>query len=225
MAFKIVWQNSQVVQITPHHRQIPPGSIQIVLSVNVGYITAANANPFFSQRTLCFRLNLLQSPRLLHQVLAPKLEELRVDMSSDEYEGVLQDIMQCGIGTVRRMRDQGHYCRALQLHSDLYVAPMAMAMSDQETSMTRALSESRREFENNNYGMVAAAESSVKKMVKRVKVEDGEKGDCMVCLEELRVGFEASQMPCSHVFHGGCIQRWLKQSHYCPICRFEMPTD
>ncbi|KAL4310706.1 hypothetical protein GQ457_01G029440 [Hibiscus cannabinus] len=75
------------------------------------------------------------------------------------------------------------------------------------------------EFENNHYGMVRATESSVKNMV---KVEDG---DCMVCLEELRVGFEASQMPCSHIFHAHCIRRWLNQSHYCPICRFQMPTN
>ncbi|KAK8717882.1 hypothetical protein V6N13_045135 [Hibiscus sabdariffa] len=98
-------------------------------------------------------------------------------------------------------------------------------MSDLEISMTGALEESRREFENNNYGMVGATESSVKNMVKKVRVEDGEEGDCMVCLEELSVGFEASQMPCSHIFHGSCIERWLNQSHYCPICRFEMPTN
>ncbi|KAK8988329.1 hypothetical protein V6N11_065921 [Hibiscus sabdariffa] len=87
------------------------------------------------------------------------------------------------------------------------------------------LEESSREFENNNYGMVGATESSVKNMVNKVKVEDGEEGDCVVCLEELRVGFEASQMPCAHIFHADCIQRWLNQSHYCPICRFEMPTN
>ncbi|KAK8585949.1 hypothetical protein V6N13_050916 [Hibiscus sabdariffa] len=81
------------------------------------------------------------------------------------------------------------------------------------------LEESSREFENNNYGMVGATESSVKNMVNKVKVEDGEEGDCVVCLEELRVGFEASQMPCAHIFHADCIQRWLNQSHYCPICR------
>ncbi|KAK8674373.1 hypothetical protein V6N13_112665 [Hibiscus sabdariffa] len=98
-------------------------------------------------------------------------------------------------------------------------------MTSQETSMARALAESRREFEDNNYGMVGATEASVKNMVKKVKVEDGEEGDCMVCLEEFKVGFEASQMPCSHIFHGGCIERWLNQSHYCPICRFEMPTN
>ncbi|MBA0644842.1 hypothetical protein Goklo_013019 [Gossypium klotzschianum] len=48
--------------------------------------------------------------------------------------------------------------------------------------------------------MVAANESSIKEMIERVKVEAGEE-DCMICLEELKVGFEASRLPCSHVFH------------------------
>lgn len=31
-------------------------------------------------------------------------------------------------------------------------------------------------------------------MLKRVKVEDGDEKDCMVCLEELKVGADTSQM-------------------------------
>ncbi|MBA0609782.1 hypothetical protein Godav_010721, partial [Gossypium davidsonii] len=58
--------------------------------------------------------------------------------------------------------------------------------------------------------MVAANESSIKEMIERVKVEAGEE-DCMICLEELKVGFEASRLPCSHVFHGDCMEKWLKQ--------------
>ncbi|MBA0708331.1 hypothetical protein Golax_023465 [Gossypium laxum] len=94
---------------------------------------------------------------------------------------------------------------------------------DVEIWMTRALTEITCELESIN-DMVAANESSIKEMIERVKVEAGEE-DCMICLEELKVGFEASRMPCSHVFHGDCMEKWLKQSHYCPICRFEMPTD
>nr|KJB10912.1 hypothetical protein B456_001G231900 [Gossypium raimondii] len=90
------------------------------------------------------------------------------------------------------------------------------------TAAALAISES--EFESNNYGMVAATESSVREMLKRFKVEDGEQQDCLVCLEEQGVGFEASRMPCFHIFHGDCIGKWLQQSHYFPICRFEMPT-
>ncbi|KAL4376948.1 hypothetical protein GQ457_02G004550 [Hibiscus cannabinus] len=223
MEFKIVAHQSHPLQMISHRRQIPEGSIQIVLTVNVSYITPIADNPFFTQRTLCFRLDRLQSPRRLHQILSPKLAEMGVDMSSDEYEGVLEDIIQCGFRTVHGMLDQGYYCHALQLHSNMLVEPMAM--DDLESSMIGALAESGREFEDNNYGMLPANKASVEKMVKRVIVEDGEKGDCMVCLDELGVGFYASRLPCSHIFHGDCIGKWLDQSHYCPICRFEMPTD
>ncbi|TYJ21147.1 hypothetical protein E1A91_A08G045000v1 [Gossypium mustelinum] len=91
--------------------------------------------------------------------------------------------------------------------------------------MGRALAESALEFGSSNYDMVPAKESLVKEMVKVVKVEAGDEEDCIICLEELEVGFYASQMPCSHTFHVDCIMKWLKQSHYCPICRFEMPTN
>ncbi|MBA0553059.1 hypothetical protein Golob_012276 [Gossypium lobatum] len=56
--------------------------------------------------------------------------------------------------------------------------------------------------------MVAANESSIKEMIERVKVEAAEE-DCMLCLEELKVGFEASQIQCSHVFHGDCMEKWV----------------
>ncbi|BFG41613.1 hypothetical protein CerSpe_278870 [Prunus speciosa] len=96
-------------------------------------------------------------------------------------------------------------------------------------------------------------EALIKKTLKRVRVvaadededEDQEEGEeeeeeggkgkrrlvvqesevCPICVEEFVVGSEdVASMPCSHVFHGNCIGRWLKGSHHsCPICRFEMP--
>ncbi|KAL9243250.1 hypothetical protein vseg_017160 [Gypsophila vaccaria] len=51
-------------------------------------------------------------------------------------------------------------------------------------------------------------------------------GDCVVCLEELvsrKVGLV--KMPCQHVFHEDCIVEWLRNSHVCPLCRFELPVD
>ncbi|GMI86719.1 hypothetical protein HRI_002341300 [Hibiscus trionum] len=77
-------------------------------------------------------------------------------------------------------------------------------------------------FRFDNYGMVPTRESSVKEMGRTVKVEDGE-GDCTLCLEGFEVRPNVAQMPCSHMFHSECIEEWLKQSHYCPVCRFEMP--
>ncbi|KAL9148482.1 hypothetical protein ABFS82_12G044100 [Erythranthe guttata] len=54
---------------------------------------------------------------------------------------------------------------------------------------------------------------------------------CSVCLEDLSGGGDEGEevlllsMPCSHIFHGDCIKKWLRTSHYCPLCRFEMPTE
>lgn len=73
-------------------------------------------------------------------------------------------------------------------------------------------------------------------MLKRVRVEDCVKGSeakrrcvreresCTICLEEFEAGSEALCMPCTHIFHAGCIVKWLNESHYCPVCRFEVPT-
>ncbi|KAJ9187086.1 hypothetical protein P3X46_002582 [Hevea brasiliensis] len=76
-----------------------------------------------------------------------------------------------------------------------------------------------RESERGNYGMVPTARKS--RILKCVKVGDSE--SCTICLEQL-LEFAAS-MPCGHVFHGSCILNWLEKSHYCPVCRFEMPTE
>ncbi|TXG56460.1 hypothetical protein EZV62_017773 [Acer yangbiense] len=118
----------------------------------------------------------------------------------------------------------------------------------------RAVRESMEEFERRNYGRVPASESSVKTLLKRVRVEevavagddekqetkrshvsvsesesDGESEsemmNCSICLEELWLESYGLAMPCSHVFHAECIMKWLKQSHFCPLCRYEMPTD
>ncbi|KAH7570138.1 hypothetical protein JRO89_XS05G0053700 [Xanthoceras sorbifolium] len=94
-------------------------------------------------------------------------------------------------------------------------------------------------------GRVPASESSVKTLLKRVRVEeaaatgDGKKQEsnkklvsddesqmnCSIRMEQLWAGTYATAMPCLHVYHGDCIVQWLKQSHFCPLCRYEMPTD
>ncbi|KAK8585559.1 hypothetical protein V6N13_050537 [Hibiscus sabdariffa] len=66
------------------------------------------------------------------------------------------------------------------------------------------------------------------KKTKLVKGDgDGEDNECMICMEKLVSSKTEiiTCMPCSHLFHGDCIERWLSSSHLCPLCRFPMPTD
>ncbi|KAI3733645.1 hypothetical protein L6452_13093 [Arctium lappa] len=49
--------------------------------------------------------------------------------------------------------------------------------------------------------------------------------ECVICLEEWKVGEVAKEMPCKHKFHGGCVEKWLKIHGSCPVCRHNMPVE
>ncbi|KAK3029318.1 hypothetical protein RJ639_038416 [Escallonia herrerae] len=74
--------------------------------------------------------------------------------------------------------------------------------------------------------LLPATESSVQALEKVRYEGDGlnTTEPCAVCLDEMLLGRQVTRMPCSHVFHGECIVRWLKESHDCPLCRHKLPT-
>ncbi|XP_051140646.1 uncharacterized protein LOC127258049 [Andrographis paniculata] len=71
-------------------------------------------------------------------------------------------------------------------------------------------------------GMVPAEESSIEMSLRRVA---NSTETCTVCLEEMTGQCKAVAMPCEHVFHEDCVKKWLRRSHYCPSCRYELPTN
>jgi len=44
---------------------------------------------------------------------------------------------------------------------------------------------------------------------------------CAICLDKLRFGETAKQMPCNHLFHDFCIFQWFSRRLVCPLCRKE----
>ena len=44
-----------------------------------------------------------------------------------------------------------------------------------------------------------------------------EEVQCVICQEAIRGGDQ--RLPCAHVFHRACLQRWLPEHRSCPVCR------
>jgi len=55
--------------------------------------------------------------------------------------------------------------------------------------------------------------------------EEGQERECVVCQEGFGDGRVLKRMPCGHVFHGECLETWLRRhANNCPVCRREIKS-
>ena len=45
---------------------------------------------------------------------------------------------------------------------------------------------------------------------------------CIICMEEFNEGEEVTLLPCEHIFHMECIEKWLLKEKTCPFCKSEI---
>ncbi|KAK9278037.1 hypothetical protein L1049_027594 [Liquidambar formosana] len=84
------------------------------------------------------------------------------------------------------------------------------------------------ENENSLMGCPPASKSVVQNLPSVVLTQEDVLNNntlCAVCKDEINVGEQAKQLPCSHRYHGDCIVPWLGIRNTCPVCRYELPTD
>jgi len=56
--------------------------------------------------------------------------------------------------------------------------------------------------------------------------DEEEEGDkCTICLCGMEDGEEVRRLPCMHLFHIACVDRWLGLNKRCPICRVDVETQ
>ena len=48
---------------------------------------------------------------------------------------------------------------------------------------------------------------------------------CPICLQKYKSSDIIKEFPCKHIFHKGCIFKWLKQSNVCPICKHDLTDE
>ncbi|CAN1148233.1 E3 ubiquitin-protein ligase At1g12760 [Linum perenne] len=49
----------------------------------------------------------------------------------------------------------------------------------------------------------------------------GEDAVCYICLKKYEDEEELKELPCGHVFHVECLDKWLKKNASCPLCKYE----
>mmetsp|Transcript_120157 Transcript_120157/g.209189 ORF Transcript_120157/g.209189 Transcript_120157/m.209189 type:complete len:200 (-) Transcript_120157:570-1169(-) len=46
-----------------------------------------------------------------------------------------------------------------------------------------------------------------------------ESESCCICMSEYEEAETIRRFPCCHVYHQPCIDRWLRDTHICPVCK------
>ncbi|GLU07923.1 hypothetical protein SLE2022_248610 [Rubroshorea leprosula] len=87
---------------------------------------------------------------------------------------------------------------------------------EQDSSKARVLRESK---EESGGKLISAAKESIGTL-ERIRITD----ECAICEKHLAESADLIRIPCSHLFHEGCIVRWLSKSKLCPRCGFAIQT-
>jgi E3 ubiquitin-protein ligase RNF115/126 len=57
-----------------------------------------------------------------------------------------------------------------------------------------------------------------KKVTQEMMGHDGT-AECSICMDNVEIGSDVTELPCKHWFHRDCVVAWLKEHDTCPHCR------
>jgi hypothetical protein len=45
-----------------------------------------------------------------------------------------------------------------------------------------------------------------------------ENNECIICLDNMKIGDKIKILDCGHIYHYNCINDWFKRKKECPLC-------
>jgi E3 ubiquitin-protein ligase RNF115/126 len=64
-----------------------------------------------------------------------------------------------------------------------------------------------------------AIDSLPRKKVTEEMLGEEHKAECSICMDEVNIGEQVTELPCKHWFHHQCVSAWLLEHDTCPHCR------
>ena len=61
--------------------------------------------------------------------------------------------------------------------------------------------------------------------VKEEKKPSDNNYKCMICLSNYKIRDKIITLPCLHIFHSKCFEKWMYQQRACPICKYDVSLE
>ena len=83
-------------------------------------------------------------------------------------------------------------------------------------------------FDNRRSSRRELKSVATKKIPNHLIEENIPPGECTICLSEFSIGECVADLPCKHLFHKDCIEKWIFEGHAnergCPLCKSAVET-
>ncbi len=114
-----------------------------------------------------------------------------------------------------------------QIHFLLSLLRQSILSQLEQAELNTALRESMDSYKPQ---CVAASSDAIANLQRRMITSDDELKDlqdpmCVICSEKFAVDNTLLFLPCNHVFHASCCEKWLEIKNSCCVCRLKLPEN
>jgi len=93
--------------------------------------------------------------------------------------------------------------------------------------ITPNISNNINEIPYNNYSycndVICTLDESEKNKLNKYILKKNTESNCNICLDEMKKNQKVIKLPCNHLYHYKCINKYLEKYNYkCPCCRIEV---